>query len=168
MAAKHHVIGLFTDESRAAAAAARLRESPWQLQKVFSPIPSHKLTDALKLKESPAGYFTLCGGIIGFICGFVLAIFTATRWSLIVSGKPIVALIPFFIVGFECTILFAVIGNVIGMLALTGLPRYDNLRYYDPRCSGSHFGILASCEADGLEALTGFFQQQGAEVKVFD
>ena len=168
MPAKHHVIGLFTDESRAAAAAARLGESPWQLQKVFSPIPSHQLTAALKLKESPAGYFTLCGGIIGFICGFVLAIFTATRWSLIAGGKPILALIPFFIVGFECTILFAVIGNVIGMLALTGLPRYNNLKYYDPRCSGSHFGILASCNADGLEGLTGFFQQQGAEVRVFD
>ncbi|MDF1590137.1 MAG: DUF3341 domain-containing protein [Desulfobacterales bacterium] len=168
MAAKHHVIGLFTDENRAAEAAARLRESPWQLQKVFSPIPSHKLTDALKLKKSPVGYFTLCGGIIGFICGFALAIFTSTRWGMIVSGKPVVALIPFFIVGFECTILFAVIANVIGMLTLTGLPRYDNLRYYDPRCSGSHFGLLASCEADGLEKLTGFFQQQGAEVKVFD
>jgi hypothetical protein len=168
MATNHHVIGLFTDESRAAAAAARLRESPWQLQKVFSPIPSHKLTDALKLKKSPVGYFTLCGGIIGFICGFALAIFTSTRWGLIVGGKPIVSLIPFFIVGFECTILFAVIANVIGMLALTGLPRYDNLRYYDPRCSGSHFGILASCNADGLEELTGFFQQQGAEVRVFD
>ena len=166
MPAKHHVIGLFTDESRAAAAAARLRKSPWQLQKVFSPIPSPKLTNVLKLKKSPVGYFTLCGGIIGFICGFVLAIFTATRWSLIVSGKPIVALIPFFIVGFECTILFAVIGNVIGMLAMTGLPRYDNLRYYDPRCSGSHFGILASCNADGLEGLTDFFQQQGADVRV--
>jgi len=165
---RHHVIGLFTDDSRAAAAAARLRESPWKLQKVFSPIPSHKLADALKLKKSRAGYFTLCGGIFGFISGLALAIFTATRWSLIVSGKPIVALIPFFIVGFECTILFAVIGNVIGMLALTGLPRYDNLRYYDPRCSGSHFGILASCNADGLEGLTGFFQQQGAEVKVLD
>lgn len=168
MAPNHHVMGLFTDESRAAAAAVRLRQSRWQLQKVFSPIPSHKLAVALKSKKSPVGYFTLCGGIIGFICGFVLAIFTATRWSLIVSGKPIVALIPFFIVGFECTILFAVIGNVIGMLTLTGLPRLDNLRYYDPRCSGSHFGILASCRADGLEELTGFFKAQGAEVKVFD
>jgi len=168
MTDRHHVLGLFTDDSRAAAATDRLRQSPWQLQKVFSPVPSRKLTDALKLERSRAGYFTLCGGIIGFISGFSLAIFTATRWNLIVGGKPIVALIPFFIVGFECTILFAVIGNIIGMLALTGLPRYDNLRYYDPRCSGSHFGILASCDADGLEGLTGFFQQQGAEVKVFD
>jgi molybdopterin-containing oxidoreductase family membrane subunit len=168
MAAEHHVIGLFTDESRAAAAAARLRESAWQLQKVFSPVPSRKLTDALKSEKSPVGYFTLCGGIVGFVCGLALAMFTATRWSLIVSGKPIVALIPFFIVGFESTILFAVMGNVIGMLVLTGLPRYDNLRYYDPRCSGSHFGILASCRKDGLEGLTGFFKEQGAEVKVLD
>ena len=115
MPAEHHVMGLFTDESRAAGAAARLNESPWRLLKVFSPIPSHRLSDALKLKKSRAGYFTLCGGIIGFIGGFALAIFTATRWSLIVSGKPIVAWIPFFIVGFECTILFSVLGlNLLG------------------------------------------------------
>ncbi|MEW6670663.1 MAG: DUF3341 domain-containing protein [Thermodesulfobacteriota bacterium] len=168
MPAEHHVMGLFTEESRAAAAAAKLRESPWPLLKVHSPVPGHNLAQALDSPKSRVGYFTLCGGIIGFISGFALAIFTATRWSLIVSGKPVTALIPFFIVGFECTILFAVIGNVIGMLTLTGLPRYDNLRYYDPRCSGSHFGILASCRADGLDGLTDFFKEQGAEVKVFD
>jgi len=168
MPAEHHVIGLFTDESRAAAAAARLRESPWRLRKVFSPIPGRRLADALQLKKSPVGYFTLCGGIIGFICGIALAIYSAAPWGLIVGGKPLVAPIPYFIVGFECTILFAVMGNVIGMLALTGLPRYDNLRYYDPRCSGSHFGILASCRPEGLEGLTGFFKEEGAEVQVFD
>ena len=168
MPADHHVMGLFTDEARTAAAAAQLNGSPWRLLKIFSPIPSRKLSEALKLKKSRAGYFTLCGGIIGFICGLALAIFSATRWSLIVSGKPIVALIPFFIVGFECTILFAVIGNVIGMLALTGLPRYDNLRYYDPRCSGEHFGVLAACEAGQEDGLKDFFQKQGAEIRVFE
>ena len=168
MPADRHVIGLFTDESRAAAAAARLRESPWELKQVFSPVPGHKLAETLQVKKSPVGYFTLCGGIIGFFLGLALAIYSATPWGLIVSGKPVVAPIPFFIVGFECTILFAVIGNVIGMLALTGLPRYDNLRYYDPRCSGSHFGILVSCASGELESLTGFFKEQGAEVKVFD
>jgi molybdopterin-containing oxidoreductase family membrane subunit len=168
MPADRHVLGLFTDESRAAAAVARLRESSWQLKKVFSPVPSHQLAESLGVKKSPAGYFTLCGGIIGFILGLALAFFSSTRWGLIVGGKPTVAMIPFFIVGFECTILFAVIGNVIGMLMLTGLPRFDNLRNYDPRLSGSHFGILALCAADDVEGLSRFFKEQGGEVKVLD
>ena len=168
MTAKHHVLGLFTDENKAAIAVVQLHGAPWPLLKVHSPVPSHKLSEALQLKKSPVGYFTLCGGMIGFICGFAIAIYTATQWHLIVSGKPIVALIPFLIVGFELTILFAVIGNVFGMLALTGLPRYDNLTFYDPRCSATHFAILASCDTEGLAGLTNFFQEHGGEVKVFD
>jgi molybdopterin-containing oxidoreductase family membrane subunit len=49
-------------------------------------------------------------------------------------------LIPFVIVGFEFTVLFAVFGNVIGLLTCMRLPDYKGLDIYDPRCSGEHFG----------------------------
>jgi len=163
-----YIMGLFLDEDRAVTATRGILSSPWALHKIHSPIPSHKLIDTLKIKKSRVGYFTLTGGIIGFFCGFLLSIFTATQWDLMVGGKPIVALIPFFIVGFEFTILFAVFGNVIGMLLLTRLPRYDNLKFYDGRCSGDHFGILASCKEDQEQALMQFFKENGGEVKAFD
>jgi hypothetical protein len=168
MPADKYIMGLFLDEDRAVTATRGILSSPWALHKIHSPIPSHKLIDTLKLKKSKVGYFTLAGGIIGFFCGFLLAIFTATQWNLMVGGKPIVAMIPFFIVGFEFTILFAVFGNVIGMLILTRLPRSDNLKFYDARCSGGHFGILASCKENQEQALTQFFQENGGEVKTFD
>jgi len=168
MPADKFVMGLFLDESRAVIAARGIQTSPWALHKIHSPIPSHKLLDTRKLKKSRVGYFTLTGGIIGFFCGFLLAIFTATQWNLMVGGKPIVALIPFFIVGFEFTILFAVFGNIIGMLVLARLPRYDNLKLYDGRCSGDHFGILASCKESQEQALMQFFKENGGEVKTFD
>jgi hypothetical protein len=88
--------------------------TPYTLERVHSPIPSHTVADALDLPQSKVGWFTLAGGITGFFTGFFLAAFTATRWSLIVSGKPIMAWVPFIIVGFEFTILFAVFGNVLG------------------------------------------------------
>ena len=74
---------------------------------------------------------------------------------------------PFFIVGFEFTILFAIFGNVAGLIHQTGLPEYRGLERYDPRCSGEHFGVTASCEAADLENLKLFFQDKGGEVKVF-
>ena len=163
-----YIMGLFLDEDRAVTAAWGIQSSPWALHKIHSPIPSHKLMDILDLKKSRVGYFTLAGGILGFFCGFLLAIFTSTQWNLMVGGKPVVALIPFFIVGFEFTILFAVFGNVIGMLVLTRLPRYDNLALYDGRCSGNHFGILASCKENQTQELMQFFQESGGEVKNFD
>ena len=72
--------------------------------------------DALNLKKSMVGRFTLVGGIIGFVGGFALAILTSVPWNLIVSGKPIVAYIPFVIVGVEATILWAVVGHILGLL----------------------------------------------------
>ncbi len=167
MAAETYIMGLFRDEDRAANAVKDLQASPWPLRKVHSPIPSHKLSEAMGAVKSPVGYFTLTGGILGLVAGFLLAAFSATRWGLIVGGKPVVSLIPFFIVGFECTILFAVFGNVIGMLLLSRLPRFGHLRYYDTRCSGEYFGLLASCERSQENELAGFFEERGATVRIF-
>ena len=168
MPLERHIMGLFKDEDSVVAAIKALKESSFKFIRVNTPFPSHKIMNALKLKKSMVGWFTLCGGILGFIGGFALAVFTATRWDLIVSGKPIVAWVPFVIVGFEGTILFSVFGNVIGLLILTRLPSYRWLRYYDPRCSGEQFGVLAACDIEQKDGLMDFFQKQGAEVKMFE
>jgi molybdopterin-containing oxidoreductase family membrane subunit len=166
MSAEYRVMGLFTDEKKAVSAIEGIKDSPWKLHRVNSPIPSHNISDALELKKSKVGYFTLAGGITGFFSGFLLAAFTAAQWHLIVSGKPVIALVPFFIVGFEFTILFAIFGNVVGLIHQMRLPEFKGLEQYDPRCSGHHFGITASCKADDLERLKLFFQNKGGEVKV--
>jgi hypothetical protein len=166
MPTEYSVMGLFTDESLTVSAIKATKDSPWQLHRVNSPIPSHKISDALELKKSKVGYFTLAGGITGFFAGFLLAAFTASQWNLIVSGKPIIALVPFFIVGFEFTILFAIFGNVVGLIHQMQLPEFKGLEQYDPRCSGHHFGVTVSCKADDLEQLKLFFQNKGGEVKV--
>jgi molybdopterin-containing oxidoreductase family membrane subunit len=155
MPGNKYIMGLFKDEDQVVSTLAALKESAYQFQRVHSPIPSHKIMAALDLKKSKVGWFTLAGGILGFFSGFALAIFCSVQWNLIVSGKPIVSLIPFFIVGFEFTILFAVFGNVIGLLTQT-------------RLSGEHFGVLATCEPMQQDGLKNFFQQNGGEVKVFD
>ena len=124
--------------------------------------------EALKVKKSRVGLFTLAGGIAGFLAGIVLAVFTATRWNFIVSGKPVVSWIPFFIVGFECTILFSVLATIVGFLTQARLPDLENLRSYDPRCSADRFGIVASCLQGDEENLMAFFRQKGGEGLAFD
>jgi len=165
---KYHVMGLFRQENQAAEVIHALDETPWNLERVHSPIPSHRIAEALKLKKSHVGRFTLFGGIFGLLSGFALAVFTATKWSLIISGKPIVAFIPFAIVGFEFTILFSVVGNVIGLLVSARLPRLSELKFYDPRCSSDRFAILATCEEGRQEELAAFFRQHKGEIQMFD
>jgi molybdopterin-containing oxidoreductase family membrane subunit len=168
MPLERYIMGLFKDEDQVVAAINELKQSSYKFIRVNIPFPSHKIMDALKLKKSMVGWFTLGGGIFGFLGGFALAIYTATQWDLIVSGKPIVAIVPFVVVGFEATILCAVFGNILGLLIQGRLPSFKGLKYYDPRCSGEHFGILASCAAEKEDGLKNFFRQQGGEVKVFE
>ena len=168
MATDISVMGLFPDEKQTAEVIKAMSAYPWQIDRVHSPLPSHRIAAALKLKKSPVGWFTLAGGILGFFTGFALAVYTAQVWKLIVWGKPIIAWIPFVIVGFEFTILFSVFGNVLGLLIFGGLPDYKGLEKYDPRCSGEHFGIVVSCDQSDQEKVEEFFANQGGEVRVFE
>ncbi len=165
---KKQIMGVFPDEEKAVSAIEALKPLSWELDRVHSPFPSHKILEALKLKKSRVGYFTLAGGILGFFCGLALSIFTALRWGLIVSGKPIVSMLPFFIVGFEFTILFSVLGNIIGLLILNRIPGYQDLKKYDPRFSSDHFGIVASCVEREQEGLINFFRTHGGEATALD
>jgi molybdopterin-containing oxidoreductase family membrane subunit len=162
-----YIMGLFRDDARAAEVVRDLPAKGYKVIRVHSPVPSQGLFDALKVKPSLVGWLTLVGGIIGFFSGFALAAFTAQRWEIVVSGKPILAWVPFVIVGFEFTVLFAVFGNVIGLLLMMKLPNFKGMKYYDPRCSGDHYGVLAACREGQQEALSDFFQNQGGEVRVF-
>ena len=68
------IMGIFASERKAAAAIDGLRETPWSVERVHSPIPSHTIADALKPPKSMVGWFTLAGGITGFFTGFLFAI----------------------------------------------------------------------------------------------
>jgi molybdopterin-containing oxidoreductase family membrane subunit len=159
------IMGIFPSENSTALAIDGLRETPWTIEQVYSPIPSHAIEDTLEPPNSRVGWFTLVGGIIGFFSGFLLAAFTSLRWSLIVSGKPVVAFVPWLIVGFEFTVLFAVFGNVLGLISQARLPRFETPPDYDERFSGDHFGVQARCHADEQAELTRFFEEYGAEIK---
>lgn len=169
MPTNRYVMGLFTDESVVVSTIGALKASPWKLCRVHGPYPSHSILHALKFRKSKVGYFTLVGGITGFFTGYALSIYSSVQWDLIVSGKPVVSLIPFFVVGYEMTILFGILGTVLGILLNARIPEFKSLKgIYDPRCSGDHFGVVASCEAGKESDLAEFFENLGAKTRLFD
>ncbi|MEE8400363.1 MAG: DUF3341 domain-containing protein [Desulfobacterales bacterium] len=169
MADRQFVVGIFKEEGPVVKALEGLKWYNGSLHHVYGPYPSHSIhrsaDDLLGRKKSKVGSFTLVGGILGFLLGFGLSIYTASQWQLIVSGKPIVALVPFFIVGFECTILFGILGNVLGLLTQARLPRFKMPEYYNPLFTGDHFGVVASCETADMQGLMAFFRETGGEAK---
>lgn len=164
MADKCLVKGLFHNEEAAAHALDALVQTDWPVRDVHSPVPSHKIMRLLNIKKSPVGIFTLVGGIAGFLTGLGLAGYSSVQWQLMVSGKPVISLVPFFIVAFELTILFSVAANVIGFLLLTGLPRLTLPESHDAMCSGPRFGVVAECPVEDKNALIDFFKARGAHV----
>ncbi len=147
------ITGLFKTQKETLDAIEKIQANGWDVTEVHSPIPSPDIARALGRKKSRVGWFTLTGGIIGFVSGFALAVFTATRWNLIVSGKPIISWIPFFVIAFECTILFAVLGNVLGILTQVGLPDPDYEKNYSTECSGELYGIEVASTPEDVDSL---------------
>lgn len=158
------ITALFEDDSLAAGAIRAIQNAGWRISDVHGPIPSHEISGALGIKKSGVGWFTLCGGVIGFFLGYFLAMFTSLRWGLIVSGKPVLSYIPFFIVGFEFTILFAVLGNVLGLILLIRLPAYRDLPHIAPACSADRFGVVVDCGESDKDEARRFLTNLGAEV----
>lgn len=154
--------GLFKSEKETLAAIEKIQQKGFTVKEVHSPIPSNSIARALGRKKSKVGWFTLTGGIIGFFAGFALAVFTATRWNLIVSGKPIVSWIPFFVIAFECTILFAVFGNVLGVLTQVGLPQKNYEKNYAPKCSGDMYGIQVASKPGEVDSLKDLLNRTGS------
>jgi molybdopterin-containing oxidoreductase family membrane subunit len=161
------MMGLYPDEDLTVSVLEELKRTRFTLEDVQSPVPGEKVLKTLGRPKSSVGYFTLAGAIIGFFFGIGLSIYTAVQWGLVVSGKPVIALIPFFIVGFEFTVLFAVFGNILGILTQSRLPRLKPSRHHDPRCSGDRFGVLVSCARGQEPALAAFFKDRGGEVREF-
>jgi len=163
------VMGLFTDEVATVTALNELKHSPFALHRVHGPYPSHRILDALALPNSRVGYFTLTGGILGFLSGYAISIYSTLQWKLIVSGKPVVSLLPYFVVGYEMTILFGILGTVIGLLISTRLPGFKGLKeIYDERCSGEHFGIVAVCSPGDEDRLAQWFLDRGGIARRFE
>ena len=126
MPAETCVMGLFKDDGTAARAILDLEGSGFAFRRAHSPVPSHKILEALKLKKGRVGWFTLAGGILGFFSGFALAIFTSTRWDLIVSGK--LGVIKGFGTAEQVTLNTLAAGDFAGEMSwLDGSRRYASL-----------------------------------------
>ncbi len=112
---------------------------------VLSPLPRHEIIDAVyEGRPSPVRWWTMIGGMTGINVGFLLTSLTAIQWPMInPGGKPVVALPPYAVIMFECTILFGALFTALGAIVHTGLPGWWlDSALKDPRCNDDKFGIV--------------------------
>lgn len=89
----------------------------------FSPYPIEEAWEELGHHRSKLPAIVLGGGVIGCLVGFFFQYWVnVIYWPLNIGGRPFDSWPAFIPVTFECTILFAALSAVLGMLALNGLP----------------------------------------------
>jgi hypothetical protein len=133
---------------------------------VQSPLPRHEIEEAM-YEGAPAHvrWWTLAGAVTGITAGFLLTSLTHAEWPMInPGGKPVVAIVPFTIILFECTILFGGLATLLGMLFHSGLPALSSdLALHDPRFTDASFGItFPNAPAEEVDQIRSLLDGTGA------
>jgi hypothetical protein len=92
-----------------------------------------------------------------------LVIYTCLQWKFIVSGKPIIPLIPAVVVGFEFCVLVAILFTFLGLLLNARLPQLRLPDHHDPRFTRDRFGLLVPCAEGERATLAAMLRECGAE-----
>lgn len=110
----------------------------------------------------PIVYFVWVLGLCGFFLALVMAGGTGWIMNLDVGHKPPFSWAPTGIIMYEFTLLFAVIGSVVGLLYFTGMPNWTD-RAYDVDISDGALGLLVKLSnASDQEDAANMMSQSGA------
>jgi Protein of unknown function (DUF3341) len=157
------IAAVFSSEEECVHAIETVRRAGFSHPRVFAPIPSEKILEALELPKSPIRLCVLLGGITGVISGFALTIGTSLTWPHVAGGKPIISLPPYIIIAFELMILLGALSGIAGFLIFGRLPRLESIGGYSPRFSDDRFGVLVSCAPEQSTRVELLLKDAGAE-----
>ncbi len=117
------LVAEFDTPAAIVAAAKEARAAGYRNLEAYSPFPIEELAHALDNHHSKVPYLVLGGAIAGATLGFGLCYWTSViAYPMNIGGRPFNSWPAFIPVTYECTILFASLSAVLGMLALNGLP----------------------------------------------
>jgi len=147
----------FDNPTAVTAAARRAHDRGYRKMDAFTPYPIEELAEAIGFRKNSVALCTLIGGILGFVSGVALQIWTAAiDYPLNVGGRPMISWPLMVPVVFEMTVLLAAFGAVLGMLGLNGLPMPYHSVFNAPRfelASRTHFFLCIEAK-DPLFDLT--------------
>jgi hypothetical protein len=118
------IIAEFDTPAAALHAAEKVRDAGFNKWDVFTPYPVHGMDKAMGMKNSKVGWFSFCGGAVGYTTGMLMIYWmNAVDYPIIVGGKPMFSPFGAFPPSYELTILLGAFGALLGMLFLNRLPR---------------------------------------------
>lgn len=155
------------------AAAGKTRAAGYEAIDAFAPFPVHGLDEAVGAPPRLLPKLIFCGGLAGGVSGFCMQYISCViHYPLNIGGRPLNSWPSFIPITFECTILFAALTAVIGMIALNGLPKPHhplfNVEAFKRGSQDRFFLLVKSKDAKFDEAQTRRFLQGTGAVDVHD
>ncbi len=119
----HGVLAEFHDPNALIAAIRRVRAAGYRKIDAYTPYPIEEVSEEMGIHRNILPVLVFFGGLAGMAAGFGLQYWTAAiNYPINVAGRPLFSLPAFIPIIFECTVLFAALTTVFGMIALNGLP----------------------------------------------
>jgi len=162
MTAEVELVGTFAEEEECVHAVGALKRDGIAFR-VFSPIPSEHLLDAIGRGLSPVRAFVLLGGIAGVLTGLAVTVGTSWEWNLVAGGKPVVSIPPFIIIMFELMILFGGLSAALSFFFFARLPQLEPIAGYSERFGADRFGIAVKCDEGDIAKIEALMREAGAE-----
>ncbi|HEB88421.1 MAG TPA: DUF3341 domain-containing protein [Deltaproteobacteria bacterium] len=140
------LVSVYDYPSDVSTVVRKLKSRGFEDLTTYSPAPFEEIEVAENPKPSGVRLFTLIGGLTGVVTGFAMQIWMSLDWPIKIAGKNFASIPPYWIIGFELTILFGGVLTVIGLVALAGLYPRPLDDHYSPRFSAEEFGVVVRCE----------------------
>lgn len=143
----------------------------WTLD-AHTPFAVDGLTEALGAPRDPMAAVVFCGGLAGGVGGYFLQYWASVvSMPLNVGGRPLHSWPSFIPVTFELTVLAASLSAVVGLVALSGLPRLHHplfeVEAFRRATRDKFFLHLSSREAYDADGARALLRAAGAE-EVYD
>ena len=106
--------------------------------------------------------FPFMGAIMGFSLAVLWTVWTQAAYPLVTGGKPILSLPPMIIIGYEWTLLGAIIFTILGILFESRIPNFQ-AGLYDPRITEGYIGITIEVAQERINAVEQTFRRAGAD-----
>ncbi len=142
-------LGTFKDVEGATRAVNELVKAGFDEKKITS-LTSAPYPDGVLVRSDQRTWFrwmSVGGGIFGAGAGFLLAAGTAYLYPVQTGDKPIIAYFPTGIITYELTMLFAILGAIVGMFLEMRLPPWRE-RIYDPAIGEGAIGISVIVDSE--------------------
>lgn len=157
------IVSIFDLPSDVATSVRKLKARGFDDLVTYSPAPFTEIEEAEDPKPSGVRLWTLIGGLLGVCTGFGFQIWASLEWPIKIGGKNFASIPPFWIVGFELTILFGGFATLFGLLAVGGLfPRRLD-PHYSRRFSAEEFGVVVHCEDRDVAEIEALLREHSAK-----